>query len=160
MILFCRAMFSADFKEKAMNKIVLKDTPVEAFLTLLRYIYFGKLTLPDYQENDVLETLRLANYFQVEELVKSIVGYLLSTLRVENVCNCLKMSTVLSLSKLESDCLCYIDINAAEFFNHASYLRLHEVCWKGFLLLFMENFLENYFGSLQQVVTLKAVQYV
>ncbi len=106
-------------------------------LTMLRYIYFGKLTFSDYPEDEILEQLRLANYYQVEDLVESIISYILSTLSVDNVCDCLKISSRLSLPKLELDCLRFIDDNAAEFINHASFLGLQQVC-PSFLLSLVE----------------------
>jgi hypothetical protein len=49
----------------------------------------------------------------------------------------LKISSRLSLPKLELDCLRFIDDNAAEFINHASFLGLQQVC-PSFLLSLVE----------------------
>ncbi len=120
-------MFTADFREKSMNKIALKDTPVEPFLALLRYVYFGQLTLSDYPEDQVLETLRLAHYYEVENLAESIVTYLISTLTMDNVRDCLEVATTLGVRELESQCLGFIDDSAPTFFNHASFLGVQQV---------------------------------
>jgi hypothetical protein len=120
-------MFTADFKEKSMNKIVLKDTPVEPFLAMLRYVYYGQLTLSDYPEDQVLETYRLADYYEVEDLTESIVTYFASTLNMDNVRDRLEAAMKLGLQELESQCLDYIDRHALRFFVHASFLGLQQV---------------------------------
>jgi hypothetical protein len=120
-------MFTSDFKEKSMNKIALKDTPVEPFLAMLRYVYFGQLTLSDYPEDTVLETLRLARYYEVENLAESIVTYLLATLKVGNVRDRLEAATTLGVQELESQCLEFIDDQAPDFLNHESFLGLQQV---------------------------------
>jgi hypothetical protein len=120
-------MLSGDFKEKAMNKITLEDTPVVPFLTMLRYIYFGKLTLSDYSEEVLVDTLRLANYYQMDDLVDSIVTYFFSTMSVENVGDRLEVAMLLGVRKLEWGCLRYIDVCAGKFFNHESFLGLQQV---------------------------------
>jgi hypothetical protein len=121
-------MFSNDFKEKGMKKIALKETPVEPFLALLRYMYFGKLAINDYPEDNVIETLRLANYYQVKDLQSSIVLHLKFSLTVENVLHRLETALLLSLFELESICLRYIDLHANVMFRLPSFLEIHQVC--------------------------------
>lgn len=82
---YFRALLFGGLSESHQREIILK-IPVEAFKALLRYIYSGHMSLSQMKEDNILDTLGLANQYGFIELESSISEYLRQVLTLNNVC--------------------------------------------------------------------------
>lgn len=82
---YFRALLFGGLSESSQSEIVL-NIPLEAFKALLRYIYSGHMSLSQMKEENILDTLGLANQYGFTELESSISEYLRLALSINNVC--------------------------------------------------------------------------
>lgn len=82
---YFRALLFGGLSESHQREITLK-IPVEAFKALLRYIYSGHMSLSQMKEENILDTLGLANQYGFTELESAISEYLRQVLTLSNVC--------------------------------------------------------------------------
>ncbi|XP_061390585.1 BTB/POZ domain-containing protein 9 [Musca vetustissima] len=120
---YFRALLYGGLSESTQNEIHLK-VPVEAFKSLLRYIYSGHLSLAQMDEDNILDTLGLANQYGLSELELSISDYLRQYLALGNVCAILDAARLYNLEKLTKVCLTFMDRNAADILQHESFKSL------------------------------------
>lgn len=123
---YFRALLYGGLSESTQSEIHLK-VPVEAFKSLLRYIYSGHLSLSQMDEDNILDTLGLANQYGLSELELSISDYLRQYLALCNVCAILDAARLYNLEKLTKVCLTFIDRNAADILQHESFKNLSKV---------------------------------
>ncbi|CAK9301887.1 unnamed protein product [Gordionus sp. m RMFG-2023] len=123
---YFRALLYGGMKESLpdCNEIELKDAPNQAFKTLLKYIYTGKMNLTSQKEETLLETLGLANQYGFTHLESSISDYLKAILTVKNVCMIFDMANLYRLSSLRETCFQFMDRHSTEILDNKIYLSL------------------------------------
>ncbi|XP_013110838.2 BTB/POZ domain-containing protein 9 [Stomoxys calcitrans] len=120
---YFRALLYGGLSESTQSEIHLK-VPVEAFKSLLRYIYSGHLSLAQMDEDNILDTLGLANQYGLSELELAISDYLRQYLALCNVCAILDAARLYNLEKLTKVCLTFMDRNAVDILQHESFKNL------------------------------------
>jgi hypothetical protein len=102
-------IFAALFQKNTDNAdpIVIEDIAPEIFLSLLNYIYCGRISMPLTDET-AQKLYVAASKFEIEDLKEDCIDYLLSCLTHDNVNNLITWSRQHSVEKLE---------NAAHAFN-------------------------------------------
>ena len=123
---YFRALLYGGLSESKQNEIHLK-VPVDAFKALLRYIYSGHLSLVQMDEDNILDTLGLANQYGLSELELAISDYLRQHLALSNVCPILDAARLYNLENLSKVCLTFMDRNAVDLLQHDSFKSLSKV---------------------------------
>uniref|UniRef100_A0A0A1X880 BTB/POZ domain-containing protein 9 n=1 Tax=Zeugodacus cucurbitae TaxID=28588 RepID=A0A0A1X880_ZEUCU len=120
---YFRALLFGGLCESRQSEIELQ-IPVEAFKALLKYIYSGHIPLAQMDEDNILDTLGLANQYGFSELEHAISQYLRQYLALNNVCAILDAARLYNLDKLTEVCLTFMDRNAALILEHESFSAL------------------------------------
>lgn len=120
---YFRALLYGGLSESTQSEIHLK-VPVEAFKALLCYIYSGHLLLSQMDEDNILDTLGLANQYGLSELELAISDYLRQYLALSNVCAVLDAARLYNLEKLTKVCLTFMDRNAVDILQQESFKNL------------------------------------
>ncbi len=116
--------------ESQLNEIELKDTPLQAFKALLRYIYMGYMSLGNQKDEHILEILGLAHKYGFQDLEASISDYLKAILSIKNVCLIYDMASLYALEQLEASCCSFMDRHATDVIQHDSFSNLSADCVK------------------------------
>lgn len=122
---YFRALLFGGMAESTQKEITLK-IPVEAFKALLRYIYSGYMSLSQMKEDNILDTLGLANQYGFTDLEIAISEYLRQILSLDNVCALLDAARLYSLESLTEVCLTFMDRNAPDMLSHVSFKTLSQ----------------------------------
>ncbi|XP_049310843.1 BTB/POZ domain-containing protein 9 isoform X2 [Bactrocera dorsalis] len=120
---YFRALLFGGLCESRQSEIEMQ-IPVEAFKALLKYIYSGHMPLAQMDEDNILDTLGLANQYGFSELEHAISQYLRQYLALNNVCAILDAARLYNLDKLTEVCLTFMDRNAALILQHESFKAL------------------------------------
>lgn len=128
-VLFFRALLFGGLRESdpECTTIELKDTNAQAFETLLKYIYTGRVNLLELREDILLEVMGLAHRYGFAELESAISGYLRAILSIHNVCLIYDVATLYCLDSLKQTCYMYMDSNAEDVMESDGFLSLSEV---------------------------------
>lgn len=124
---YFRALLYGGLAESTQREIELNKISYEAFKVLLQYIYSGHMSLSQMKEDNILDTLGLANQYGFNELEVSISDYLRQILSINNVCAILDSSRLYGLESLTSVCHVFIDRNASELLRHCSFKTISQV---------------------------------
>lgn len=120
---YFRALLYGGLSESNQSEIKLK-IPLEAFKALLKYIYSGHMPLSQMYDNNILDTLGLANEYGFTELEMAISEYLRQYLSLSNVCAILDAARLYNLDKLVKVCLTFMDLNATKVLQHETFREL------------------------------------
>lgn len=120
---YFRALLYGGLSETTQSEINLK-IPLEAFKALLRYIYSGHMSLSQMKEENILDTLGLANQYGFTELELAISEYLRQVLSLNNVCAILDAARLYNLEGLTNVCHIFMDQNAPEILEHETFKQL------------------------------------
>lgn len=123
---YFRALLYGGLLESRESEIHLK-VPLDAFKALLRYIYSGHLNLSIMDDDNILDTLGLANQYGLIELEEAISDFLRQYLALDNVCSILDAARLYNLENLSKVCLEFMDQNASEILLHSSFQNLSKV---------------------------------
>lgn len=122
---YFRALLFGGLAETTQNEIVLK-VPLEAFKALLGFIYTGRISLTKMKEENILDTLGLANQYGFEALELAISSYLTNSLSPENCCAILDAARLYSLETLSDVCMTFMDRNSTELLGHCTFKTLSQ----------------------------------
>lgn len=117
---YFRALLFGGLSESKQSEIEMQIS-VEAFKALLKYIYSGHMPLAQMDEDNILDTLGLANQYGFSELEHAISQYLRQYLALNNVCAILDAARLYNLEKLTEVCLTFMDRNADLILQHESF---------------------------------------
>lgn len=78
-------MFFGNMRENREDKVTLKETSLEAFKILLKYVYSGKMEIAESELELILEVLELANRYGFDVPFKNIEEFLMVR-KGEGVC--------------------------------------------------------------------------
>ncbi len=122
------ALFSPGVRNPGSEKIVLQQTPLAGFKTLLSFCYRPCANqLQGVSEEAVLDLLALARRYPFGPLVSLLARALRSDLTVGNLLARLDSALHHGLEELEKACLAFFDKHAMEMFEDASFLKLSKV---------------------------------
>ena len=116
-----RAMFSGNFRESKESKesklpeIEIKETTVDAFQTMVRFIYTEKLVFKD--DNDlqnVFDVYHLSERYEVLRLGQRVGKHLVSKLNVKDLIPISRVVSALNNEKLMSKVMTFIEENINE----------------------------------------------
>lgn len=122
---YFRAMLYGGLAESNQDEIQLK-VPLEAFRALLEYIYTGHMSLLQMKEENILDTLGLANQYGFEALEKAISSHLKSNLSLKNCCAILDAARLYGLDTLATVCMTFMDRNSTELLKNSSFRTLSQ----------------------------------
>lgn len=122
---YFRALLYGGLAESNQSEIELK-IPLEAFKALLSYIYTGHMSLNGMKEENILDTLGLANQYGFEGLEEAISAYLKKILSLSNCCAILDAARLYSLETLTNVCVTFMDRNATELLAHKTFTSLSQ----------------------------------
>ncbi|XP_039294308.1 BTB/POZ domain-containing protein 9 [Nilaparvata lugens] len=120
---YFRALLYGGMKESHQAEIELKDTSIEAFKALLKYIYTGHLSLTSVKDI-VLDMLGLAHQFGFVELEAAISDYLRQTLSIQDVCAVFDAARLYHLHYLTKVCTTFMDSHATHIIAHPTFNQL------------------------------------
>lgn len=129
---YFRALLYGGLSESKQEEISL-DVPVVAFRTLLKYIYSGRMSLNALKDDNILDTLGLADHFGFTELQLAISEYLVNILSVSNCCAILDAAALYNLEHLTQVCYTFIDRNAKDLLAHPNFLQVSKQSLCGIL---------------------------
>ncbi|XP_055617391.1 BTB/POZ domain-containing protein 9 [Toxorhynchites rutilus septentrionalis] len=122
---YFRALLYGGLSETNQNEIHLK-IPLKAFKALLKYIYSGNMSLAQMKEENILDTLGLANQYGFTDLEYAISDYLRQVLSLNNVCAILDAAKLFNLEGLINVCHSFLDRNAGEILQHETFKNLSQ----------------------------------
>ncbi|XP_055524269.1 BTB/POZ domain-containing protein 9 [Wyeomyia smithii] len=122
---YFRALLYGGLSETNQNEIHL-EIPLKAFKALLKYIYSGNMSLAQMKEENILDTLGLANQYGFTDLEIAISDYLRQVLSLNNVCAILDAAKLFGLEGLTNVCHSFLDRNAGEILQHETFKNLSQ----------------------------------
>lgn len=122
---YFRAMLYGGLAETTQTEIELK-VPLDAFKALLEYIYTGHMSLLQMKEENILDTLGLANQYGFEALESAISSYLTKNLSLKNCCAILDAARLYSLQTLATVCMTFMDRNSTDLLGHITFKTLSQ----------------------------------
>ncbi|RZF39905.1 hypothetical protein LSTR_LSTR010533 [Laodelphax striatellus] len=120
---YFRALLYGGLKESHQTEIELKDTSIEAFKALLKYIYTSHMSLASVKDI-VLDILGLAHQYGFVDLEAAISDYLRQTLSIHDVCAVFDAARLYHLHYLTKMCTTYMDSHAPDIITHPSFNQL------------------------------------
>ena len=118
---YFRALLFGGMREsKPEAEIVLKETSAQAFGTLLKYMYSGRIFLRDFSEEHVLDLLGLAHKYGFLALESAISGYLKNNLDLSNICRIFDVACLYQLNEVLETCLNFADAHAIELLQSST----------------------------------------
>lgn len=129
---YFRAMLYGGLCESTQSVIAL-NIPLQAFRTLLRYIYAGHIDLGPLAVEHVLDTFGLAHQYGFGALELAISDYLRGVLSIDNVCAILDAASLYGLADLSDVCLTFMDQNATFLLQHDTFRSLSKQALCGLL---------------------------
>lgn len=122
---YFRALLYGGMKESKLQEIELRDTQLQPFRHLLRYVYTGQMSLSTQKDEMILEILGLAHQYGFTDLETSISDYLrLTLLNISNVSLIYDTASLYQLETLVNACCSYMDKYASEVIKHESLTSL------------------------------------
>ncbi|CAH1390251.1 unnamed protein product [Nezara viridula] len=106
---YFRALLYGGMKESQQSEIEIIGTNVNAFKSLLKYIYTGKLSLSSLKEDAILDILGLAHQYGFIQLEKAICDYLVKSITNENVFSIYDAARLYQLDIVIETCKKFID---------------------------------------------------
>ncbi|XP_066923787.1 BTB/POZ domain-containing protein 6-like [Clytia hemisphaerica] len=113
------AMLYGEFSKT--DIIEIEDCETEAFLELLRFIYYDEVHLTG---QNVVDVLYLANKYIVPVLSKECVNYLLDNVQTENVLSVLNAAVCFGESRLEKHCWSILSRRTTEILASDSFIDI------------------------------------
>ncbi|XP_002135358.1 BTB/POZ domain-containing protein 9-like [Drosophila pseudoobscura] len=117
---YFRAMLYGDMAESKQREIRL-DVPVDSFKIILGYIYTGALPLSTLCVDKILDLLSCVHFFGLQNVEAAIEKNLQQNASFSNICKILNAAHLNSMNDLRKECLKFMDFNASEVLNHASF---------------------------------------
>lgn len=122
---YFRALLYGGLAETTQSEIEL-NVPLDAFKALLEYIYTGCMSLVKMKEENILDSLGLANQYGFETLELAISTYLTNSLSLKNCCAILDAARLYNLDTLSDFTLTFMDRNSLELLNSSTFKTLSQ----------------------------------
>uniref|UniRef100_A0A7E4VHV0 BTB domain-containing protein n=1 Tax=Panagrellus redivivus TaxID=6233 RepID=A0A7E4VHV0_PANRE len=144
---YFKAMFASGMIESKSKRIELRETPINGFKSVLKWIYTGVSEFTDL--STALEILRLASMYQLMELGYLAVDYINSKLNIDNVWMVLNESANITLGFLSLNAFATVRLNSWKFVQNESFVKLH--------LKVLKKVLERDMGKVENTEILEAL---
>jgi BTB/POZ domain-containing protein 9 len=127
---YFHALLYGGLKESNSNEISLSpETPVEAFRQTLQYIYTGKVSLANQNDNQILELLSLVSKYGFSELQEDLINYVKEfVLDVQNAIKIYRYADLHSLENLKDKCLSSMNISYEEISKNPEMKEMTAEC--------------------------------
>ena len=127
---YFHALLYGGLKESNSNEISLSpETPVEAFRQTLQYIYTGKVSLANQNDNQILELLSLVSKYGFSELQEDLINYVKEfVLDVQNAIKIYRYADLHSLENLKDKCLSSMNISYEEMSKYPEIKEMTAKC--------------------------------
>lgn len=123
---YFRALLFGGMRESQEDKVELRDTSDAAFSKLIFFIYTGRIELQLLDKDLVLDILRLAHRYGLEQLVSLLSKFLNSTLRLRDVCKIFNHAIMFQLDDLVQSTSDFMDRHATEILESEELLNLSD----------------------------------
>ncbi|SPP76749.1 blast:BTB/POZ domain-containing protein 9 [Drosophila guanche] len=134
---YFRAMLFGDMAESKKHEIQL-EVPLEAFKSILEYLYLDKLPFDKIGVDKTFEVLHLAHLYGLEYLQTAVEKYLQQALAVSNVCMILNAARLYDMPELIKKCYNFIEKNQLALLQSDSIQTLSKEAFED--LLRQDNF--------------------
>lgn len=126
---YFQSLFSGGFAEAKQDEIKMK-VPLEAFKSILKYIYTGRLSLSTLPTHQIVEVYDLAEQYGFDALKNNILEYLTGNLTLDNCVPTLNAAYLYSLYGLQEACMKFLDCHSSKFLDHDHFqaLSLTSLC--------------------------------
>lgn len=121
---YFRALLYGGMKESSLDEIEMKDTSANAFQKLIFFIYTGRMELQLLDKDLVLDILRLAHRYGLDQLVILLSKFLNSTLHLRDVCKIYNHAEMFQLEDLVQTTSDFMDRHASEILESEELLHL------------------------------------
>lgn len=123
---YFKALFYGGLKESQENEIALdSETPIDAFETILSYIYTGEVSLCNKNINQLQDMISLADKYGFVKLMDDIAEYIKKSLiTTDNVIEIYRIADIYRLSTLKEACHSVIEKNAITWLESGAYQEL------------------------------------
>lgn len=108
---YFRSMLFGEFTESTQLEVYL-DVPLNAFKILLNYIYTGSIQSVAFNDESILELLKLAHEYQFTEVVEGISIHLVDNLSLKNCFAFKEAARFYDLQPAERAATTFIECNA------------------------------------------------
>ena len=115
------AMLYGEFSKT--DIIDIEDCEIDAFLELLRFIYYDEVKLTG---QNVVDVLYLANKYIIPVLSKECINYLLDNVESENVLSVLNAAVCFGENRLEKHCWSILSRRTAEILSSDSFVEIEK----------------------------------
>uniref|UniRef100_A0A7E4UTN4 BTB domain-containing protein n=1 Tax=Panagrellus redivivus TaxID=6233 RepID=A0A7E4UTN4_PANRE len=119
---YFKNMFESGMIEATTKRIEIRETPLNGFKNVLKWIYTGYITV--FVIEDAFEVIRLAHMYQITELVDIAIDYFKGFCSVENVCSILNEAVILSHDQLTDLSIDFVTANCCKVLKHESFETL------------------------------------
>lgn len=119
---YFRSLITSD-STKLPKKVIELEVSLGAFKHALRFMYTGHISLPQIDYATVVDLLRLAYDYPIEDFLSAIQTYLIKNLSLENYCDVLHAACLFD-SKIENATLTFIDQNASQILSTDKFTTL------------------------------------
>lgn len=122
---YFEALLTNGLAESSQNEVKLQ-VPLEAFKAILKFIYTGRISLFDYDADQIVEIFDLANMYGFDSLLDKISKQLEYTISVENCCQMLVLADRYSKTGLKNYCLNFFDVHCLDLMCRDTFPKLSE----------------------------------
>lgn len=118
---YFHVLFSENVGVSPKTEIHLPYLSAEPFKTILKFIYFGELSITS---NKAFELLAVANLLRVVPVKNAISAYLIKNLSLNNIVEAINAACLYSINRLKKSCLNFVRNHIRDIINNQSFLLL------------------------------------
>ncbi|XP_058445507.1 BTB/POZ domain-containing protein 1-like isoform X2 [Malaya genurostris] len=115
------AMFNGNFRESSATEIVLEDIEPKIFLTILRFVYCGKI---DLTFDNIHEIYIHSRKYMLMELLSMASNFLERSIEPNNVLKIFTQNRFYGFQFVDEECLTLIRNNPLYYFNHEEFAMI------------------------------------
>ncbi|CAG2121596.1 unnamed protein product, partial [Medioppia subpectinata] len=117
-------MFSSGLRESIDNEVEVNETPIDAFKSVLYFMYTGVIHLHNKKVDDIIDVLYLSHRYEMHELVSAITEYLELNINKNNVCLIHATASLFNMCPLLENCHQFILRKGYKLLSNSSLLSL------------------------------------
>ena len=122
---YFRAMLYGGLAETTQEEIQLK-VPLQAFKSMLKYLYTGRMSLAEMCIEEIMDCLSLADEYGFDELKSAISNYLSKILSLENCLTIFEAAQTFGLNALTDESMTFIENNLKDLLSSSGFRTLSQ----------------------------------
>lgn len=122
---YFRALLYGGLAESTQNEIKLK-VPLEAFKSILKYLYTGRMSLAQMGNEEIFDYLKLTDEYGFEELKLAISTHLENNLSMENCFAMFEAAQMFDLKALTDISMNFIEKNLKDLLSSSDFQTLSQ----------------------------------